>query len=244
MRVRVPTAERLPPLILRAVTRCRRLRSAALLSGGTSGWATKTNSSEMKRWMRRHSRRCGASGSARKGWQSASKRRSQWRWAASRSASTGLRKATAARVALLHAGGPAPQASVGGVHARQFVDLAQQMRPAALMQARIVVVGGVEVGHQHPGEVVPQRGVHHRLVPSAADEIALRRRAEGPDVAVPPLLSPAGLVAVDHGARLHLGLNLLDGRLALLGDPLQHRSQPAQAQLDLVHARQIALDGP
>ena len=33
----VPCPERVPPLILRLVTRCRRLRSAALLSEGTAG---------------------------------------------------------------------------------------------------------------------------------------------------------------------------------------------------------------
>ena len=43
----VPWAERVPPLILRLTTRGRRLRSAALLSEGTPGWATKTNSSLM-----------------------------------------------------------------------------------------------------------------------------------------------------------------------------------------------------
>ena len=39
----VPCSERVPPLILRLITRCRRLRSAALLSGGTAGSDTKTN---------------------------------------------------------------------------------------------------------------------------------------------------------------------------------------------------------
>ena len=42
-------------LILRLVTRCRRLRSAALLSEGTAGSDTKTNSSLMNRSMRRQS---------------------------------------------------------------------------------------------------------------------------------------------------------------------------------------------
>ena len=43
------------PLILRLTTRCRKLRSAALLSAGTPGWDTKTNSSLMNRSMRRQS---------------------------------------------------------------------------------------------------------------------------------------------------------------------------------------------
>ena len=41
----VPCSERVPPLILRLTTKWRRLRSAALLSAGASGSATKTKSS-------------------------------------------------------------------------------------------------------------------------------------------------------------------------------------------------------
>ena len=65
----VPRSDRVPPLTLRLITRWRRLRSAGLLSDGTSGSATKTKSSLMWRSMRRHSRPGRASGSARKGWQ-------------------------------------------------------------------------------------------------------------------------------------------------------------------------------
>ena len=73
----VPRSDRVPPLILRLITTWRRLRSAGLLSDGTSGSATKTKSSLMWRSMRRHSRPCRASGSARKGWQMTSSCRSQ-----------------------------------------------------------------------------------------------------------------------------------------------------------------------
>jgi len=45
MRVWVPSGEREPPLILRAVTRPRRLRSAKLLVGGTAGSRTKVKRS-------------------------------------------------------------------------------------------------------------------------------------------------------------------------------------------------------
>ena len=73
----VPRSERVPPLTLRLITTWRRLRSAGLLSDGTSGSATKTKSSLMWRSMRRHSRPCRANRSARKGWQMASSCRSQ-----------------------------------------------------------------------------------------------------------------------------------------------------------------------
>ena len=73
----VPCSERVPSLTLRLMTKWRRLRSAALLSEGTAGSATKTKSSLMWRSLRRHSRPCRASGSARKGWQMTSSCRSQ-----------------------------------------------------------------------------------------------------------------------------------------------------------------------
>ena len=38
----VPRSDRVPPLTLRLMTRWRRLRSAGLLSAGTSGSATQT----------------------------------------------------------------------------------------------------------------------------------------------------------------------------------------------------------
>ena len=62
--VSVPAAERVPPLILRLITTGRRLRSAALLSGGTSGSATKRKSSLMWFSMRRHSLVGAADGSS------------------------------------------------------------------------------------------------------------------------------------------------------------------------------------
>src|SRR5439155_5122020 len=45
IRVAVPRSERVPPLILRAITSGRRARSAALFVGGTAGSATKVKSS-------------------------------------------------------------------------------------------------------------------------------------------------------------------------------------------------------
>ena len=74
--VSVPWGERVPPLILWLATRSRRLLLAALFSQGTSGSATKTNNSLMKRWMRRQSLPWNAQGSSRKGRQRASNFRS------------------------------------------------------------------------------------------------------------------------------------------------------------------------
>ena len=71
----VPRSDRVPPLIFRLTTRWRRLRSAALLSGGASGSATKTKSSPhqvrgrllMCFSTRRHSLAWTADGSSRQG---------------------------------------------------------------------------------------------------------------------------------------------------------------------------------
>jgi hypothetical protein len=62
--VAVPRGERVPPLILRPVTRWRNERSAALLSGGTAGSATKTKRSGRWRRIARQSRPWTAAGSS------------------------------------------------------------------------------------------------------------------------------------------------------------------------------------
>ena len=100
MLVAVPCSEGVPPLIFRLMTRCCRLRSTALLSGGTAGCATKTNSSEQWRSMRRHSppqvdlerrpvRQAGLAGAR------ALPEAGSRSWAANRSAAFGLAKALA-----------------------------------------------------------------------------------------------------------------------------------------------------
>ena len=48
------------------------------------------------------------------------------------------------------------------------MDLPQQVGPAALLGAVVVMVGGVEVADQRPGELLAQRLVHHLLVPPPA----------------------------------------------------------------------------
>ena len=93
--VSVPCAERVPPLTLRLTTKWRRLRSAALLSGGTSGWATKTKSSLMCFSMRRHNLAGTADGSSRNGRQRASSRLSRVSWAVRRCGSEGWVKVVA-----------------------------------------------------------------------------------------------------------------------------------------------------
>ena len=70
----LPAPEQVPPLILRLITRWRRLRSAALLSGGVSGWETKTNNSLMCRSIWRRSFPWTASGSSKKARHSPSNR--------------------------------------------------------------------------------------------------------------------------------------------------------------------------
>src|SRR6266487_2539040 len=69
MRVWQPLGLRVPPLILRATTSGRTLRSAKLLWAGTPGTATKTNNSGKKRSTRSHNV-CWGARVRTKGWQS------------------------------------------------------------------------------------------------------------------------------------------------------------------------------
>ena len=63
--LRVPCWEQVPPLIFRLTTRGRRVRSAALLSEGRAGLATKVKSSLINASMRRHNLPCTAEGSSK-----------------------------------------------------------------------------------------------------------------------------------------------------------------------------------
>ncbi len=80
------------------------------------------------------------------------------------------------------------------------MDVPQQVGPAALLGAVVVVVGGVEVADQHAGELRTQDFIHHGLATVPAQKVALGGSAEGPDVAFVSVFAPAGLIGVDHWA--------------------------------------------
>ena len=80
--------------------------------------------------------------------------------------------------------GPLGQRGVLGVERHQVVDVPQQVGPAPLLGAIVMVVGGVEIADQYSGERLAQRLVHHRLAPTPPQEVALGGGAESPDVAV------------------------------------------------------------
>ena len=80
------------------------------------------------------------------------------------------------------------------------MDVPQQVGPAALLGAIIMVVGSVEIADQYSGESIAQRLVHHRLAPTPPQEVAFGGGAESPHVAVGPALTPAGFVGVDRRA--------------------------------------------
>ena len=136
----VPWSERVPPLIFRLVTRCRRLRSPALFSEGTSGSATKTNNSLMKRSMRRQSLPWTAKGSSRKGRHRASNFRSNSSWARRRFPCLGMGEALGLGVEVVHCRGPSGQLGVFGVERLQVMDVPEQMGPTPLLRTRIVVI--------------------------------------------------------------------------------------------------------
>ena len=110
------------------------------------------------------------------------------------------------------------------------MDVPQEMAPAALYGAVVMVVGGVEVADQDAGAGVAQRLVHHGLAPVPSQEVALAGRAESDwskiaHVAVVAVLTPARFVGVDHrtGADLgqdfgHCGLGLLGGAMHRVHD--------------------------
>ena len=181
------------PLILRLTTKWRRLRSAALLSEGTSGWATKTKSSLMWRLIRRHSLADVADGSSKKGRQRTSSRCSRDSCATAHCFSRGSSEGFGLTVEAVDRVSPPGQWFVIGVEGSQVVDVPQQVDPAALFGAVVMVVGGIAVADQ-AAHGVAQHLVHHRFAPVTPQEVALGRRAEGTHVAVVAILTPARFI--------------------------------------------------
>ena len=68
-----------------------------------------------------------------------------------------------------------------GVEDAPVVDVPQQMGPAALLGAVIMVVGRVEVADQHASKLIAQDLIHHGFAPSPSQEVPLVGCAEGPD---------------------------------------------------------------
>src|SRR5712692_768471 len=117
------------------------------------------------------------------------------------------------------------------------------MRPAALMRTGVVIIGRVEVADQHPAEVLTQYFVHHAFAPAPPHKVALRGSAEGPDIAIDALFSPAGLVSMHY----RTGPNPLPHRryrsLGLPGGLVQHRDDATNAQVELIYRVHQPLNG-
>ena len=126
--------------------------------------------------------------------------------------------------------GPLRQWRVIGVEGSQVVDVPHQMNPAALLGAVVMVVGSVEIADQHTGEGVAQSFIHHFLVATPPQEVALRWCAESPHVAVVAILTPAGLVGMDHWAGADLGQDPVHCGLGLLRSAMYRSHDCSQAE--------------
>ena len=150
--VSVPRSERVPPMTLRLTTRGRRLRSAALLSEGTPGAATKTKSSLMCFSIRRHRLPWAAAGVLGVGTAAGQQFPLQLLLGPLSLPCLGMGEALGRRVNVMDCRRPPGQLPVLGVEGLQVVDVPQQVHPAPLLQSRVVMTGGIEVADQHPTE--------------------------------------------------------------------------------------------
>ncbi len=118
------------------------------------------------------------------------------------------------------------------------MDVPQQVGPAALLGAIIMVVGGVAIADQYSGESIAQRLVHDCFAPTPPQEVAFGEGAESPHVAVGPALTPAGFVGVDHWAGPDAVQYAGYRRLG----PLRRAMDGPHAEAQLMHGVQIPLD--
>lgn len=106
-----------------------------------------------------------------------------------------------------------------------------------------MVIGGIEVAHEHPLEVRAQHLIYHALVPAPPHEVALGGGAEGPHKPIHPVLPPAGLVPVHHRAAPDTVADGSDLRLGPPGHPSENGRDAAHAQVELLDRGQQPLDG-
>ena len=238
----LPAPERVPPLILRLITRWRRLRSAALLSRGVSGWETKTNNSLICRSIRRHSFPWTADGSSRKGRHSLSNRFSRANCPVRNSPQPPPNSRPWCRAAAPHGptwpspGLPGTTLSACGCPATGGAGTAASSRGNGGMQRR----SRSPISRQRP--LPTPRPPLPRPGPAAGS--TARGRAESPNVAIDPVLTPAGLISVHYRTAADTLQGFIDGRSGLLGCLVDGPDDGPNAQFQLVDRSQIPLDCP
>ena len=243
----VPCSERVPPLTLRLITRWRRLRSAGLLSAGTSGSATEDEEfleefldvaldapAQLALDSRRVRQERAADGQQLPLPGQLGNTPLPW---------LVMVAGFGCDIELVDCRGPSGQCGVFGVAGSLVVDVPQQVGPAPLLRAIIMVVGSVEIADQYSGESIAQRLVHDCFAPSPPQEVAFGGGAESPHVAVGPALTPAGFVGVDHRAGAGCGPgSRATGRLGPLRRAMDGAHDGPHAEAQLMHGFQIPLD--
>src|SRR5438309_2078206 len=124
-----------------------------------------------------------------------------------------------------------------------LLDVPPQVTPAPLLGTKQVIVGGVAVAHHGPGEVYPDHRIDHVLAAmGVVVEVADRWRAEGPDIARYPILSPAGFIPMDHRTPSNRLLQPLVVGCGSPSDQLRQSHNAAMTQMNSILPLQARLD--
>ena len=149
----VPRSERVPPLTLRLMTRWRRLRSAGLLSEGTVRFGHEDEEfldealdapAQLALDSRRVRQERAADGQSLHS-SPGQLGNTPLPWLV-------MVAGFGCDIELVDCRGPSGQCGVFGVAGALVVDVPQQVGPAPLLRAVIMVVGGVAIADQHSGE--------------------------------------------------------------------------------------------
>ncbi len=127
----------------------------------------------------------------------------------------------------------------------ELMPIAQQMHPAALMQALIAIVGGIEVAAQHTLEAFPQQLLDH-LTASGMMVLIVADGAgtHTPDVAILAIFSPPRFIGLDGGAGPNLLLERCHEEVQLIGSAVQQLHDFSTADLQPMQGGQVGLDLP
>jgi len=107
-----------------------------------------------------------------------------------------------------------------------------------------VIVGGITVRHDRPTEVRSQDAVDLRIGASTVLDIDVLTGADRPDGPVLTVLSPSGLISVDHRTSPDIRLELLVSRVSCSCQPLHQADEAAMADGEPILSLQAVLDHP
>jgi hypothetical protein len=140
-------------------------------------------------------------------------------------------------------GADLPQLGMVRMQLFELVDLAQEMDPAALMQALMDVVRSIKIAAQHPLKLLTNQAFDHLPRPRVMILVVAHHwRADAPNVAIFAIFSPPRFIGLHGRAGSDLGQELIQHRLSMRSDAVKQFHHLSHADLEAMECVQELTD--